>query len=125
MTVGQLIDVFLKDHVAMKLKVQTNIHYFASLAVVSSAYRTIKAVSLKRTHVAALHRSMANTPYSANRMLAALPSCWAWGERHGLLPEGHPDSAKIVRYALLFEVWRLDPNGERSNSCRFRFGAMR
>jgi integrase len=128
LTVGQLIDVFLKDHVAMKLKVQTNIHYFASLAVVSSVYSTIKAVSLTRTHVAALHQSMANTPYSANRMLAALSSCWAWGERHGLLPEGHPNpAAKIVRYReqgreRFLAGEELGRLGDAVRECETRFG---
>jgi integrase len=32
-------------------------------------------------------------------MLAAISSCWAWGERHGLLPEGHANpAAKIARF---------------------------
>jgi integrase len=42
---------------------------------------------------------MAATPYQANRMLAAVSSAYAWGERHGQLPEGHPNPARgVARY---------------------------
>ena len=98
-TVGQIIDAFLRDLVSVKLKSSTRVHYEEKLTKVRSSYGALKAVSLTRTQVSALHQSMASTPYSANRMLSAISSCWAWCERCGLLPESHPNPAtKIVHF---------------------------
>jgi integrase len=99
LTVGELAEAFLKDHAGSKLKAKTRAHYEGLIAKVRAAYGALKAESMTRAHVAALHHGMAATPYFANRMLAAVSSCWSWGERHGLLPEGHANpAAKIVRF---------------------------
>jgi integrase len=128
LTVGELADAFLKDHAGPKLKAKTLAHYEGVLAKVRAAYGELKAAALTRAHVSSLHREMGATPYFANRMLAAISSCWAWGERHGLLPEGHANpTAKIVRFREQGRE-RFLSNGELARlgdalaQCETRFG---
>jgi integrase len=127
-TVGELTNAFLKDHVSSKLKPKTRVHYEGLLAKVQAAYGNLKAASLTRAHVAALHQSMADTPYFANHMLAAVSSCWAWAERHALLPEGHTNPAAKIsrfreegreRFLSSDEMARL---GDALGQCETRFG---
>ena len=99
LSVSDLIDAFVASHVGIKLKAGTALGYQIALAKLSEAYGSTKADSLKRAEVAALHRSMAATPYQANRTLAAISSMYSWSERHGYLPPGHGNPAhKIGRY---------------------------
>jgi hypothetical protein len=88
LTVSDLIDAFLEGHAETKLKAKTQAHYAGVFGRVRDAYGNAKAEALTRRDVAALHHLMAATPYQANRMLAAVSSLYAWGERHGHLPEG-------------------------------------
>ena len=98
-SVSDLIDAFLGGHVGTKLKPGTAAGYKIALATLREAYGSTKAESLKRAEVAALHRSMAATPYQANRTLAAISSLYSWSERHGYLTEGHGNPAqKIGRF---------------------------
>jgi integrase len=98
-TVSAMIDAFMRDHAFPKLRPMTRAHYEASLAKVRAAYGTLKGASLTRAHVAELHRSMSATPYSANRVLATMSSCWTWAIRRGILPETHTNpAARIERF---------------------------
>jgi integrase len=99
MTVGELIDLFLDEHVGTKLKTKTRLDYAIVLGKARVAYGGIKAEALRAQAVAALHRSMAGTPFQANKVLDAVSSLYTWAERHGHLPEGHPNPArKLPRY---------------------------
>jgi integrase len=128
LTVGELAEAFLKDHAGSKLKAKTRAHYEGLIAKVRAAYGTLKAESMTRAHVAALHHGMAATPYFANRMLAAVSSRWSWGERHGLLPEGHANpAAKIVRFReegreRFLSSAELARLGDALAQCEKRFG---
>jgi integrase len=128
LTVAGLIDAFLRDHAGSKLKAKTRIHYDGLLAKVRDAHGNLKAATLTRGHVASLHHAMAGTPYFANRMLAAVSSCWSWGERHGLLPEGHANpAAKISRFREEGRERFLTSNelsrlGDALAQCETRFG---
>ena len=98
LTVADLIDAFLEDHVA-RLKPKTREGYSAALTKLRKAHGGIKAASLTREHVAALHRGMCDIPYQANWMLAAISKLYAWASEHGRLPEDHPNPARrIPRY---------------------------
>ena len=98
-TVAKLIDAFLAGHVKAKLKSGTADWYETTLAKLRSACGTTKAEALTRAQMAALHRSMADTPVQANRLLSAASSLFAWAERHGHLPEGCANPARrITRY---------------------------
>jgi integrase len=99
LTVGGLIDLFLEDHVSTKLKSKTQIDYAILLRKARAAYGGTKAEALRTQAVAALHRSMARTPFQANKVLDAISSLYSWGERHGYLPDGFPNPArKVGRY---------------------------
>jgi integrase len=99
LAVSDLIDAFVAGHVGTKLKFGTGVGYKIALVKVRAVCGSTKAEALSRAQVAALHRSMAATPYQANRTLAAISSLYSWGERHGYLPEGHGNPArKIGRY---------------------------
>ena len=99
LTVAGLIDAFLAEHVRAKLKPGTAAWYDGTLTRVRDSFGTLKAEALTRTRVTALHRDMAETPSQANRMLAAVSSLYAWGERQGHVPGGFANPArKIAKY---------------------------
>jgi integrase len=99
LTIGGIVDSFLKDHVGSKLKAKTHVHYAGLLARLVSAHGKMKAEVLTRSNVAILHQSMEDTPYFANRFLAAVSKMFSWSVKRGLLPEDHLNPAKgIERY---------------------------
>jgi hypothetical protein len=99
LTVGGLIDAFLTDHAGTKLKAKTADHYAGLLAKLVSAHGNMKAEALTRANVAVLHLSMAGTPFTANRFLAAVSKCFSWGAQRGLLPYDHVNPVgRIERY---------------------------
>lgn len=98
LTISGLIEAFIDGHAA-KLKAKSAVNYAIALAKLRAAHGAIKAEALTRSQVAAAHQALSDTPYAANRMLAAISSMFAWAEAHGLLPEGHGNPAKkITRY---------------------------
>ena len=98
LSIADLIDAFLAGYVA-KLKAKSRSAYAESLNKLRAAHGAVKAESLARYQVAALHRSMVKAPYAANRMLAVISSLFNWAERNNLVPEGHANpAAKIERY---------------------------
>ena len=57
------------------------------------------AEALTRGQVATLHSKLRASPFAANRCLAVISKCFAWGSSRGLLPEGHINPARgIERY---------------------------
>ena len=61
------------------------------------AWRNVKAASLKRADVAALHRKGgARAPYEANRLLALISKMFTEAEKWGIVPEGHPNPARRI-----------------------------
>jgi integrase len=98
-TVGGIIDAFLEGHARSKLKAKTVGHYRIALERLRAAHGSLKAHALTRTHLAALHTGLADTPFAANRFLAVVSKCFAWGLNRGLLPEGHANPARgVERY---------------------------
>jgi integrase len=99
LSLADLIEQFLTEHVGTKLKPKTKISYEDALANLLAAYGTHKAATLSRAQLSALHRSMAAIPYRANKMLAVTSSAFLWAGNQGLLPEGFTNPAtKITRY---------------------------
>ena len=98
LTVECLCDAFLSGH-ASKLKPKSLVAYGGGLAKVRAAHGPLRAEALTRQHIAALHTSMKETPYAANRLAASVSAMYAWAERSGQVPEGHPNPARgITRY---------------------------
>lgn len=57
-----------------------------------------KIEQVARSDVAAIHRSLAATPYEANRTLALLSKCFSLAERWGLRPDGSNPCRHVARY---------------------------
>jgi integrase len=99
LTISGLVDAFLEGHAGSKLKAKTADHYTGLLTRLVSAHGNMKAEALTRANVAVLHRSMADTPFAANRFLAAVSKCFSWGVQSELLPDDHINPAgRIKRY---------------------------
>ena len=59
----------------------------------------MKAEALTRAQIATLHSKFKDSPFAANRFLAVISKCFAWGLGRGLLPDGHINRARgIERY---------------------------
>jgi integrase len=59
----------------------------------------MKAEALTRAQIATLHSKFKDSPFAANRFLAVVSKCFAWGLNRGLLPDGHTNPARgVERY---------------------------
>jgi integrase len=98
LSVVEFIDAFLENHVS-KLTRATGISYSLTLGKFRSVHGGLKAEALTRAQVAAVHRSLHQTPYLANRLLSAVSSLYVWGAANGYVPFGHANpAAKILRF---------------------------
>jgi integrase len=88
----------------------------------------MRAEALTRSQIAVLHLKHRECPFAANRFLAVISKCYAWGSSRGLLPEGHINPARGIerykehsreRYLTGEELARL---GEALVQCETRFG---
>jgi integrase len=99
LTVGGLIDAFIAEHVAKTCKPRTAEAHEIALVRLRAAHGGMKAESLTRAQIAMLHSKFKDSPFAANRFLAVISKCFAWGSGRGLLPEGHTNPARgIERY---------------------------
>lgn len=98
LTVAGLIDAFTAEHVRGKLKGKTGDSYAAGLSRLRDTHGPLKAETLTRGQLAFLHTRMRETPYAANRALAAWAKMFSWAEGRGLVPEGHNPARRIERY---------------------------
>ena len=88
LTIADLIDVFLSDHVEAKRKLGTQSHYRDILnRIVRPELGTAKADKVRRGEISRLHLKWKKTPYQANRILAIVGSMYAFGGKRGLVPE--------------------------------------
>jgi hypothetical protein len=98
LTVSDLINAFMAEHVVTKCKAKTAEAHKIALERLRSTHGNLKAEALTRAQVAALHVKMSGSPFAANRFLAVVSKCFAWGMSRGLIPEGHSPAAKVERY---------------------------
>lgn len=99
LTVAELADRFMADHVRAKRKAGTAEFYRDILdRIVRPAIGTTKADKVTRLQVGKLHSSLANTPFQANRMLAVLGSMYAFASRTGIMPEGINPARGIEKF---------------------------
>ena len=94
-SVDDLIHAFLERHVS-GLKPKTKEGYSAALAKLRKMHGGLKAISLTREQVAALHRAMKTTPYLGNWFLAAVSRLYSWSSEQGLLPQDFPNPARRI-----------------------------
>jgi integrase len=98
-TVSTLIEEFIDGHVNVHCKPKTRVPYVAVLTRLRIEHGSLKAEALKWAQVAAMHTSMAETPFVANRFLAVTSKMFSWAEERGFIPEGHVNpTGKIQRY---------------------------
>ncbi len=97
-TVSGLIDDFIAEHVDGKLKPHTASAHTIALERLRQAHGGLKANSLSRSQLAALHSKMRDRPYAANRAVAVWGKLFAWGSARGLVREGHNPARGIERY---------------------------
>lgn len=98
LTVAGLIDAFVAEHVETKCKAATAEAHKASLMKLKVAHGGLKAESLTRPQLAALHAKMRSHPYAANRFLAVVSKAFNWAGRRGFVSETLNPASRIERY---------------------------
>lgn len=99
LTVGELADRFMTEHVEQKRKPGTAKFYRLLLdKIIRPALGTAKADRVTRAAVAKLHGKLKATPFQANRVLAVIGSMYVFGSRIGAVPEGYNPSQRIEKF---------------------------
>ncbi|MEX0953632.1 MAG: site-specific integrase [Rhizobiaceae bacterium] len=98
-SVTELAQAFLDDHVGAKRKPKTHKNYEELLRrLVLPKLGKAKAKDVARADLARLHLAHRDTPFQANRMLAIVGSMYGFGARHGLVPEGYNPARGVERF---------------------------
>jgi integrase len=98
-TTAELIDLFIAEHVRVRLKPKTAIGYEIALRKLRSAHGRMIATQVTRAHMAALHIRLVKNPYAANRFLAVVSKLFSWAIDRGLVPERHLNpTARVTAY---------------------------
>lgn len=131
-TVAELANRFLAEHVGPKRKGTTAAHYRSLIErYVLPKHGPRKAHDFVRSDLARIHLSMRNRPYQANRLLAVVASMYSFAERLGLVADGCNPAARIERFRearrerflTMGELARLGEAFRRfENDGRFRDG---
>jgi hypothetical protein len=98
LTVAQLTELFLAEHVKAKRKVGTYANYEQVLRCnVIPELGTTRATKLRRTDLIKLHLSKQSTPYQANNTVRVARSMYTFAASRGLVPEGfNPAKASLA-----------------------------
>lgn len=98
-TVAELADRFMAEHVEPKRKARTAEFYRDILdRIVKPEVGTAKADKLTRTQLARMHASRSGTPFQANRILAVVGSMYGFAAGAGLVPEGTNPARGIDKF---------------------------
>jgi len=98
-TIAELSDQFLTNHVAIKRKPGTAAHYADVLnRIVVPELGKLKVDSVTRADLAKLHQKWKHTPFQANRVLAVVGSMYSFGSKVGVVPEGMNPARGVERY---------------------------
>lgn len=115
-TVVVLCERFLTEHVELRCKATTQRDYVSTVRrFIVPRLGTFKISDVKRSDVAKLHHDLRETPYQANRVVAALSKIFNLAEVWGLRPDGSNPcrhvrkyrEVKRERYLTLEEIKRL------------------
>lgn len=99
LTVAELVEEFLSEHVKAKRKASTLVNYRYLLRDrLAAEFGSTRASRLTRQELARLHSSMRETPYQANAMLRAVGSLYSYAAVRGHVPEGHNPARKIEAF---------------------------
>src|SRR6266487_926888 len=84
LTISELADRFMSEHVEQKRKPGTAVFYRHLLdKVITPELGATKADKVTRRQVARLHGSLKRTPFQANRVLAVIGSMYTFAGRSG------------------------------------------
>ncbi len=96
---SEVMDVFFREHVNIKLKLSTQRDYEGLVRLhIKPALGNIKIDELNRSDIARFHNRMKNTPYYANRALALLSKLMSWSEGHGYRSIGSNPCIGLEKY---------------------------
>jgi len=99
LTVDELADLFLADHIGAKRKAGTKISYDGVIrAWVIPSLGAKKAKDVKRADIARLHLEMKNRPSQANRTVAIIGSMFSFAYRRGLVETDHNPARGIDKF---------------------------
>ena len=99
LTISELADHFMAEHVEQKRKPGTAVFYRHLLdKIIRPTLGGVKADKLTRAQVAKLHGSLRTTPFQANRVLAVIGSMYAFASRIGLVTEGMNPARRIDKF---------------------------
>jgi integrase len=98
LTISELADRFMAEHVEQKRKPGTAAFYRHVLNKIKSELGATKADKVTRAAVAKLHSKLRRTPFQANRVLAAIGSMYAFAGRAGVVPEGVNPARRIEKF---------------------------
>lgn len=94
-TMAQLCAAYMERHGSRKKSASEDQRLIDKLIL--PAWRNLKAESIKRADVAALHAKIGkNTPTQANRVLALLSTMFGMARKWGIVPEAHINPARDV-----------------------------
>src|SRR5262249_28109429 len=98
LTISELADRFMVEHVEPKRKPGTADFYRYVLKKIKSELGATKADKATRVAVAKLHGQLRKTPFQANRVLAAIGSMYAFAGRVGVVQEGMNPARRIEKF---------------------------
>ena len=99
MTLKEIADAFLAEHVDTKRKASTAYDYRELLNLhILPELGSKKAALISEGGVARIHARMRSTKYRANRALAVVSSLYSFGQRRKLMPAGTNPAAHIEKY---------------------------
>lgn len=99
LSLGAVLDRFLAEHVATKLRSRTNEEYRRLVRLyVPSSLRARQISDVEQADIARLHHELADKPYQGNRTIALLSILFNWAEKHGLRPAGANPCRHIEKY---------------------------
>jgi integrase len=99
LTLNELADRFMSEHVEQKRKPGTVVFYRHLLdKIIRPELGTTRADKVTRATVARLHGKLRETPFQANRVLAVIGSMYVFGGRNAAVPEGYNPSQRIEKF---------------------------
>ncbi len=99
LTIGQLGQEFLEEHVRPKRKTSTAYIYEHAIKThITPQLGQIRVDRLTRTMVANFHLQMKRTPSMANYALAVIASMFSFAQKRGYVAEGASPAARIEKY---------------------------
>src|SRR5215470_17090884 len=100
LTISELADRFMSEHVEQKRKPGTAAFYRHLLEkIIKPELGATKVDKVTRAQVAKLHGKLKTTPFQANRVLAVVGSMYAFAGRIGAVVEGTNPSHRIDKFA--------------------------